>query len=244
MFWSFAAGFYSKDVAKKLWRSIILEMFKSPLSKKGFSLVEILIVVMIIGILSVAAITTYLRSTDNFRFLANLKNVISLVRNARSNAITNKEIVLIASGGQTTSMVPNAYGVAILAPAANTTIMNLYLFADSGPQNFVFEQNADQIIQGFSFDVSSISLLGFDSSLNTPLAMPLVFFYKTGSGEFTAMENGTQLISKSAHKFFALQHCKAPCSPPNSTNPSTLEKYIVIFQVSGLPEEFDNVRGL
>ncbi|MDA1060656.1 MAG: type II secretion system protein, partial [bacterium] len=92
--------------------------------KKGFTLVEILIVIMIFGIMASMAVSTYMNATGSFTFLSGYKTIMSSVRTARSYAITNRE-----EGGE----LPERYGVFFEANKVT-------LFADLGETPFVFDK--------------------------------------------------------------------------------------------------------
>ena len=197
------------------------------------TMVELIIVMGLIAFFSLAAISTYTNATGKFRFISSQKKVLSLVKNARSNAITNK----IISG----NTVPNAYGLHFTVSPNSPNIYTIQFFADSGPTDFRFESAFDEIIEEFvlgddyAFNILDSTL---PPGLGNALRTPLTIFYETGSGNFSIFEDDVvrpQLVSKSEHKFVAIRLCDEDCPS------ATLDRFILLFQISGLPETYDDV---
>lgn len=193
----------------------------------GFTLVEILLVLVMVGILATVAIRSYMNSTDTFNFLSQYKNIFSTIRTARSYAITNKD---------TNGSVPKRYGVKIESNSVT-------LFADQA-RDYYFDpvvagQNpppADIVIATKTFNLQDTpyNLSARDGS-NQPLTMPVLLFYEKGSAEFSARYtsgNTNPLLAKNDHRYLSIQL---------SEDGDDLSKYIVIFQVSGLAEEYDQL---
>lgn len=64
---------------------------KRLLSKRGITLLELMASVVIIGILAAMAAPSFERSVQRIKFRGKTKDVVSLLRTARSEAITKKE---------------------------------------------------------------------------------------------------------------------------------------------------------
>lgn len=208
-------------------------------NKKGFTLIELMISTLLISMLAIVAISSYFNSTATFSFLGTYKNIVSDLRMARSFAINNKTIANIQS---------ERYGVCV-------TANSIIIFADKGNKPLVYEPvpgtlacphspasdgNDDTIIKTYTFGAQyTLSAYATRSLLEqaNPMAMPLgvVFFYDKSSGNFTLTQNNSEVIPKSAqNKYVILKLSEG----------TKRTKYIVIFQVSGLPEEYDNLTNL
>jgi len=147
---------------------------------------------------------------------------MSSVRTARSYAITNRQ-----EGDE----VPERYGVRF---EENRVI----LFADLGEIPFFFDppsdDDPDTVIKEYDFSEDDFVIEAKDSN-DTVLDFPIAIFYDRGSGELTVFQNGSDLVEKDDHKFVVFKFSQAS---------GEMEKYIVLFQISGLPEEYDNLDSL
>ena len=97
---------------------------------KGFTLVEILIVITLLVFIGSIAIGSYINANNKYQFISNYKESLSTLRTARLYAITNREIDNIDF---------NDYGVFI----------NRYciiLFADSGVNKLEFDPSNDDYL--------------------------------------------------------------------------------------------------
>lgn len=192
-------------------------------NKKGFTLIEILIVVLVFGVIATLALSTYVKSTGTFDFLSNYKNVLSALRTARVYALTNRE-----AGGT----IPDRYGLQI-----NTN--GVIVFAETGLESFTYEPQSpdlspgeyDELVKDFDLAATNYRIEAFNSS-DIELAMPLMIFYEIGNGELTIFQDENDTVEKDEHKFIILRVYE---------NGTELERHIMLFQVSGLPEEYDNV---
>lgn len=96
-------------------------------NKKGFTIVEILIMVFLIGMLGTIAVSSYLNSTATFRFLSEYKQLRSSLDVARTYAITNRQV---------RGEVPDRYGVCVSADS-------VVVFADVGDLPMQFDPDGD-----------------------------------------------------------------------------------------------------
>lgn len=196
---------------------------------KGFTLIELLIVVFLVAVLGTVALSTYTNSTGTFNFLASYKNVMSVIKNARSFAITHR---------QNANLVPDNYGV-------NITAKQITLFADVGAKPFVFEPPAgaagvkyDSIITQYDFANTEYQIKIWDSSKIMRLGFPVALYYNKSDGDLNIRQKGSttnDIVAKTDHKFIVLEFYKLN---------STTKKYIVIFQVSGLPEDYKDLSTI
>lgn len=96
-------------------------------NKKGFTLVELLLVIFLVALLATIALSSYTDSTRTLNFLGGYKQMMSSLRTARSYAITNKQV-----GGE----IPERYGVCV---SSNSIVV----FADTGDKPLIFDPEAD-----------------------------------------------------------------------------------------------------
>lgn len=204
-------------------------------SQKGFTLVELLVVVFLVATLATIAISSYVNSTDTFSFLSEYKNVISAVRTARSYAITNKE---------TSNQVPERYGIEIRTNRATA-------FADTGANDFRFDSGGtaasnDAVIKRYNLTDYRMQVLDSSAAHNLITPIPITIFYETGTGELTIFDGATprNIIDKNDQKYIAICFYEKVVSGSTCKNTTGLKKYIIMFQVSGLPEEFNNLNEL
>ncbi|MCX6734447.1 MAG: prepilin-type N-terminal cleavage/methylation domain-containing protein [Candidatus Peregrinibacteria bacterium] len=216
---------------------------------KGFTLIETLLVVFLIGVMATVAIQSYVGSTKTFKFLSSYQQVTSALRTARSNALSNE----LQSG-----VSVKRYGVCIGANGILT-------FADTGSKDFKadftsqaninymggsgygcsFTTNAnglaeDVILQDKSFNISNSGYLAYtlDPTIvgnNNIITGPVVIFYDSGTGNLTAKDGSGNTISKSTIPYLSIQFCQnaggGTCLATGQT------RYIKVYQVSGLAEE-------
>lgn len=199
-------------------------------SKKpqGFTLIEVLLVVFLIGVLATAAITSYVNSTTTFKFLSSYQQVTSALRTARSNALSNEQ-----QGG----VMPKRYGVCVSSTDVTT-------FADTGDKEFKYDlkdpgkaggcnnsdifakssTNEDTKSQDKSFDFASQGyVLAVDK-----MDLPVLIFYESGTGNLTAINGKNVKIDKIANKYLNVSVAQKD---------GDLKKYIRVYQISGLVEE-------
>ncbi len=181
-------------------------------NKKGFTLIEILIVITVIAILATAALTTYVGSTKTFGFLGEYKSVIATMRKARSFAVTNKEVK---------GVVPQNFGISIDKD-------EIFIFADTGIKDFAFDplnkqkpEESDKILETIDLKASSYTI--------DYKTLPTYVFYQSGTGN-SAIYEKTDLVDPNLTSHITLK----------LTDGKDLSRYLVIFQASGLVEGFAN----
>jgi len=195
-----------------------------PKKQKGFTLIEILMILTLLGLLGVIALSSYLDTSKTFQFLSNYKEISSDLRTARSLAMTNASVAIPKNEEQT----PDRYGVLL-------DKSEVKVFADFG-QAFEYEENEDILIYNkeMTFDPDVYELTVSGSGNTEVLTFPILFFYERGTGEFTAFHKadynlGATLVSKSASQYIIVKF---------EDIKNELTRVLVIFQVAGMPEEF------
>jgi prepilin-type N-terminal cleavage/methylation domain-containing protein len=210
---------------------------------RGFTLIEILLVVFLIALMAITAITSYMNSTTTFKFLSSYQQVVSALRTARSYALSNKQVG---------DVMPKRYGVCI----GNDGYI---AFADSGQVGYKLDllnpNAADKILASacynnfsvYSADVSgdqdtllrdkasNIDTQGYIMIFTGPadfsygLAIPpIIVFYESGSGNLTVIDGNGVKIPKATVPYIKIKFQQTSGS---------LARYIRIYQVSGLVEE-------
>lgn len=220
-------------------------------SRGGFTLVEILLVIFVIALISTAAISNYINSTGTFNFLSKYKQVMSVIRTARSFALTNKEVANPKAGEA--AILPERYGVYISGK-------EVFLFADVGDKAMFYDKNEDDIdAAGQSTNCNNVSTGGDDKydviiaekcfnfvgseyvikaadSNNAALTLPVILFYRTGTADLEIRQNdgngSNEVVAGADHKCISFELSQID---------DDLKKYIVVFQVSGLAEEYDTL---
>ncbi len=208
-----------------------------PKNKSGFTLVEVILVVVIVALLGTIAVNMYFNSTKSFSFFLNYKSIRSNMRQARSFAMSNVAALENESGK---IKVPDRYGVYINESDDSYWIV---LFADNGKGTpFDFDEGVDHSIAGkdytiykknYELTVSAKKELDSDIEL---LDMPVQFFYETGSGDFSAYYDGISAagtfdkVPKRSDNYIDILL-------QDLSNPS-LKRHLVINQLSGLSEEY------
>ena len=61
-------------------------------NEKGFTLIEILLMVTMIAILTIAAVSNYMKTSETFGYLGKYKSIVNTVRMGRFMALTNGDI--------------------------------------------------------------------------------------------------------------------------------------------------------
>lgn len=202
-------------------------------NKKGFTLVEVILMILLIGILLTSALTSYFSSAKTFNFLEAYKSVMTPIRTARGYALANKDGATIQK-----------YGVRLKEDCVS------FMQLEAGDDPFELE-NHD--CKGYTEDEKATfptflnheMTIDFGGDEDYEIALPdeyeeelnLYLLYETGSGNLTAYHDvsagdGNQtLVSKTS------EEGKDVWISVSDANDPDLEQYIVILTVSGLAEE-------
>ena len=197
----------------------------------GFTLIEILLVITVIGILSVAALSSYLNSTRTFAFVSAYKDIVAILREPRSYAVASQTV---------DSKPVQRFGVKILPGAGDDFIV----FADDGDianggKAFEFDNKdtkySTKDIDTLSGDPSSPYVFAKDGTVQSmsSIDFPIYLFYETGTGKLAvyAKKGSSQtLISASEMRYLSFNF---------SQTATSFIKYITVFQTSGIAEGFD-----
>ena len=135
---------------------------------QGYTLFELIIVIGIIGVLSVAALTGIIKSQSILKFRGAVKDTANIIREARSAALSNKKLTEIKS--------PSQYGAYI---ETNGTIT---IFADmlgEGEYNMGEEFNTYTLPDTYTYEF-----------LNLDPASPseITLFYEPTTAKFSMNE--------------------------------------------------------
>ncbi|MBD3328442.1 prepilin-type N-terminal cleavage/methylation domain-containing protein [Candidatus Peregrinibacteria bacterium] len=215
--------------------------------RSGMTLVELILVVIIVTVLMAAGIGSILRSQRAFTFNAADQAVSSMVRTARSYAITGRAVQDYTDyngvNGTTDQVTPANYGIYF-----DTAKNQVFLFADireNGNEGIfqppasgalgVYKADKDVILEAYEVD-DSLNLLvgGMVKGLNTantilysPIFSDTTFSYYDAS---TAV-----IVEPSTTSFFVYGIREADRTPAR-------ESCFGIQPVAGVPESLDNIN--
>lgn len=177
-------------------------------NKQGFTLVEVLLVLFLFSLLGVAALQSYFDSTGTFEFFAKQKEMVNMIREARSYAINNYSFEECGDEVKAYGVKVSQNGMAFYAEGCDAEL--------KAPLN-----------------VGDYSLTAYGSNLEEDvLQFPLFLTYQRGSGDFVVREAGG-ILSPVVDPFIVLK-----------LSDEELESNILILQLSGLPEIYDNLDEL
>lgn len=186
-------------------------------NKKGFTLVEILLVFALIAIISTAAISNGINSSRTFAFLSSYKNTMNSIRAARSYAITN--VHMPQEGVADSILEGTRYGVMVRET-------DLSVFADVGDTPYELDISGGKDV---FLDLLTVNLsTNYTISVGAPLTLPIYLYFEPGTGDLSAYDSGGLLDER--------------CISFGFSDGDKLTKHIVIFAISGLPEAFDNAQ--
>jgi prepilin-type N-terminal cleavage/methylation domain-containing protein len=194
----------------------------------GFTLIEILLVITVIGILSVAALSSYMNSTRTFAFVSAYKDIVAILREPRAYAVSSQTV----DGVQV-----QRFGVKISPGDGN----DFTVFADDG--GTPFELDATDTTSPYSKkDIDTLSgdlgrPYSFEKdgtvTLMDGIKFPIYLFYETGTGNLAvyAKKDSTVVpIPASEMRYLSFIFWQKDTS---------FLKYITVFQTSGIAEGFD-----
>ena len=118
---------------------------------QGFTLLELLLVITVLGILMAVAITTYGRARKNISYTNNVNQVLEIIRDARSLSLSSKQVNL-GDG----DVSPNYYIVEI---TPNTNLIRYYL--DTSDQFREFNDDYEDMLLEQDFTLSDEFVFSF-----------------------------------------------------------------------------------
>ncbi|MBU2523633.1 prepilin-type N-terminal cleavage/methylation domain-containing protein [Patescibacteria group bacterium] len=135
------------------------------MNKRGFTLIEILIVITLIALLSTIAVINYEKTRRNIEFTNVFLNISENLRLVRSNAITSRTLA---------DKVPFAYDVQFRTSTAG---VETTIFADSdvsGSQQFVYDTSkGDTKVRDYNLPPDYTASIEVKKSLNSEKSIQL-----------------------------------------------------------------------
>lgn len=208
------------------------------ISKKGFTLIEVLLVITIMAIISIAALTSTVTIQKQFVFINTFKESLSKIREARLYAVTQKAVNL--GGGK--MGIPSSYGVLISVTGGKIEIK---VFADLANSTTPNGYDAKDILFGSPYILDpekyQLVVLADQSPVEDPLSMPDNF-------EISGNNSLTLLYPPSGIKVEAIgKKDEKPTSFPDPAillkltdkSNTKLVKTMSIFIRSGIAEEIN-----
>ena len=202
-------------------------MYKNIQNKKGFTIVELFLVIVIISILLTVTTSTFLEERNRFQFNDSLIKTINLIKTARNYALTNRDI----NG----SIPKEGYGIHIkkiepyLYPPNSSRIILFANTSDVSIKKDQYNDGEDAILETYYFPNSAkfelIEGTLLDANKITPNESVIIFrppFATTylGNNNISNPREFNDLAIKLAHRFFAL----------------VTQRYIKINNIGGFPE--------
>lgn len=193
---------------------------------------ELIVVVGVMAILSIAAIAGLIKSQDQFKFRGAIKDSTNIIREIRTYALSNKQV---QDSGK--MVVPLEYGAYI-----DTTKNLITIFGDmidkstpgnEGKFNYDVTKASNDVILNTYQAPTGYKLATYNGTTQTTGNKPMTVFYQPTTGEFSILE--TLIFTE---RFAAIEIYQG-----NITSPDR-QSFIVLFKVSGNPETFGSLQEL
>lgn len=120
-------------------------------SKKGITMVELMLIIVIIGIVAAMAIPRFSSAINRIKFRTSARQLLSTMRLARSQAITNKLPfgVLLDNTNRTMTLFANSNNPGVCTFETGDSVISIdtmprefiYLGTDFGTQTLVYKPN-------------------------------------------------------------------------------------------------------
>lgn len=231
-------------------------------NKKGFTLIEIILVVTIMALLSIAALSSSVTIQKYYLFKNDFTQVLTEVQQARLYAITQKIVPLDVTTNTCTfdtsnQGLPFAYGINIQNDSENT-YHNINFFADlesSNTSNLYSETCAvgtskkDYLISNYSLATNKYDIYIYQNSCTTNLLLqftPVSGFHPIGTPAPAAYLN--LLYTPTTAQMLVIQGDSLGQSSIDDANyicivikdrTSDYFKNIIVFPKSGIAEDID-----
>lgn len=181
---------------------------------QGYTLFELIIVIGIIGILSVAALTGIIKSQSILKFRGAVKDTANIIREVRTAALSNKLI---------NGKVPYKYGAYITYTALAGG--KIKIFGDKSGTG------QGQYSTGEEFNTYTLPSTYKYEFLNSNPSSPtkMTLFYEPTTAKFSIKE----LADKQMYGAIKI-----------SEKNTTRESYIVLFKNAGSPENFTSIKEI
>lgn len=178
---------------------------------KGFTLIEILIVIFVMVLLATAALMNFSSSTKTFSYFEQVQSFVAEIRAVKAAAESNREVDCDQEG-----ILEDTFGVRIYNKS--------YFILEGGCE----VKEVD--LAGTNYYLEAVG----EGNLAMDLDLPLDLIYERGTGTFRAFSDGV-LLSKVENAYVGVSF---------SETAQDLNRYVVIFQLSGLPEVFESLNQL
>lgn len=208
-------------------------MASTSFKTKGFTLLELLLVIAVMALLSITALSSIMSSQNQFRFKSIVNESENILRTIRNYALSNKPAP-IESAPQ--------YGAVINATEGSITIFgdtnrnNEYDSDESNPEDE--EKDPDHLFKTYKIPANSGTYELYNGetpvvSTDPTTPVTLTIFYQPTTANFSIFEPGTEPVFDK--RYAALKII-------DSADTSRFS-YIVLFKESGNPEVLNNLDG-
>jgi len=194
-------------------------MSKIKQTQKGFTLVEILIVIALMAILAMAALMSSYKTQRYFAFLNTYKEVFQNLRLPRTYSVTNKTISFGSEG-----KIPAAYSVE-LKDANPLTKYTVTVFGDNPDAGTINQYDANDVVIGIPYEIPAdrFEIKSCDQSMTCSAFSNLTISYIPN-------EMKVMISPLTTEKFIILRL---------RDKIYDIGKYIVIFTKSGIVEAIE-----
>lgn len=222
-------------------------------SAKGFTLIEILIVIALMAFLAIAGLTSTINSQKQYAFMGMFKEVMAKIREPRMYAVTNTTVPdeyfslgISDKNGKPLPYIPHAFGVHITRGTSDEYVITVFADHEGNENEGQFDdgERHDYLMgSSYKIDARKYGIKVYDSSTlktSTPDndqgediefvdtgSDYLTLFYKPPFGGFGTDVDGFTNIENNEAVYLKLYHIRD----------QRIYRYIAIFE-SGIAEAF------